>query len=207
LVGELGDLATTRGRTSTRMRRQVSACMLINGNSFSGLRNFPLIILGLLFHGCPVRLHIEGSLQLKRCEVVIRLRGGGLPKKRVGEFASWGVGGKKDPDFVEDVGQGRQLKDGRDPAMEKWIADDPYNKPTDDETYQIARYKSSKDPANRMEIVRNIEKVGEGASYFDVWSCSVHARAIATPCVLAFHIAPPHWPMSQPRPSHAIRMP
>ena len=95
---------------------------------------------------------------MKRCEVVIRLRGGGLPKKRVGEFASWGAGGKKDPDFVEDVGQGRQLKDGRDPAMEKWIADDPYNKPTDDETYQIARYKSSKDPANRMEIVRNIEK-------------------------------------------------
>ncbi len=118
-----------------------------------------MIVFVLLFCGFPVRLHIRGSFQIQKCESVIRLRGGGIPKKRVGEFASWGVGGKKDPDFVEDVGQGRKLKDGRDPEMEKWVADDPYNKPTDDQTYQIARYKSSKDPANRMEIVRNIEKV------------------------------------------------
>ena len=89
----------------------------------------------------------------------MNLRGGGIPKKRVGEFASWGAGGKQDPEFVEDVGAGRPLKDGADPEMDRWAADDPYNKPTDDEPYQIARYKSSKDPLNRMEILRNIEKV------------------------------------------------
>ena len=83
-------------------------------------RNFPLIIFGLLFHGCPVRPHFGGSQQLKRSYVVLRLRGGGIStwKKRVGEFASWGVGGNKNLDFMEDVGEGK--KNGMDLEMEKW---------------------------------------------------------------------------------------
>ena len=117
-----------------------------------------LLLLIFGFDGCPSSPRFHAPI-FKDLHGPMRLCGGGIPKKRVGEFAAWGADGKQDSDFVEDIGAGRPLKDGNDPATDKWFADDPYNNPMEDDSYQVARYKSSKDPVNRMEILRTIEKV------------------------------------------------
>jgi hypothetical protein len=118
-----------------------------------------LLSIWIVFYDCSSTPKLLEVSHRPHFILPLHLRGGGIPKKRIGEFASWGAGGKQDGDFVEDIGAGRPLKDAPDPEMDKWAADDPYGKAADAENYQIPRYKSSKDPLNRMEILRNIEKV------------------------------------------------
>ena len=104
----------------------------------SKLERFCLIALGLLCLTC--RVEQTNHPRLPTNYKILRLRGGRLPKQRIGEFASWGMAGNREKaeHMEEDIGEGRPLREGKeDPEMDKWMKDDPYNKPTDEQSYQV----------------------------------------------------------------------
>mmetsp|Transcript_12018 Transcript_12018/g.33297 ORF Transcript_12018/g.33297 Transcript_12018/m.33297 type:complete len:117 (-) Transcript_12018:47-397(-) len=90
----------------------------------------------------------------------LRLRGAGIPKPKEREFASWGTESNRRPDdFEVDIGAGRPLRDGMDdPVMDRWAADNPYDKPIEDEEKALMRSRGIDLPQHRMEVLKRIDK-------------------------------------------------